>query len=413
MKLFPYAHASAPEWQDAAGQVVQQLKQQMQAPNQGHATAPALGLLYITDHYAQNEAQTQSILQFFKNQLPNITSWAGTVGVGVLATNVEYFDAPALCVMLCDVPSDGYKLFSGMAPLSKPVAETSKTSNPDFFVAQTALVHSALNLPDASDTLVELAKRVETNFLFGGFSSSRTTPVQFSQTVLQGGVSGVAFGSKVKIISRITQGCQAVKVHQTNAYKNRTITSCDGSLVLTLDGEPALDVLLQDLDVTLAQPQKALSQMRATLVAVTDGEPVVNSVGHFSHKAQVRNILGLNALRAGFVVADTVHVGQQLVLCQRNAAAAKSDLMRICAEIREELESEDAKGNPLPSKKILGAVFVSCAGRGGPHFGAPGAELQILNQGLGDVPLVGFFASSEIAYDCIYGYTGVLTVFVD
>jgi small ligand-binding sensory domain FIST len=55
---------------------------------------------------------------------------------------------------------------------------------------------------------------------------------------------------------------------------------------------------------------------------------------------------------------------------------------------------------------------VSCSGRGGPHFGQPSAELQILRKALGDVPLVGFFAGGEIAHHRLYGYTGVLTVFV-
>ena len=57
------------------------------------------------------------------------------------------------------------------------------------------------------------------------------------------------------------------------------------------------------------------------------------------------------------------------------------------------------------------AVYVSCSGRGGPHFGGPSAELQIVRRALGDVPLVGFFAGGEIARDHLYGYTGVLTVF--
>jgi small ligand-binding sensory domain FIST len=56
-------------------------------------------------------------------------------------------------------------------------------------------------------------------------------------------------------------------------------------------------------------------------------------------------------------------------------------------------------------------VYVSCTGRGGPHFGGPSAELQLVRKALGDVPLVGFFAGGEIAYDHLYGYTGVLTVF--
>jgi small ligand-binding sensory domain FIST len=60
---------------------------------------------------------------------------------------------------------------------------------------------------------------------------------------------------------------------------------------------------------------------------------------------------------------------------------------------------------------MAGAIYVSCAGRGGPHFGSPSAELNIVRRALGDVPLVGFFAGGEIAHQELYGYTGVLTVF--
>ena len=59
-----------------------------------------------------------------------------------------------------------------------------------------------------------------------------------------------------------------------------------------------------------------------------------------------------------------------------------------------------------------GALYVSCSGRGGAHFGGPSAELQIIQHALGDVPLVGFFAAGEIGHHHLYGYTGVLTVFV-
>ena len=114
----------------------------------------------------------------------------------------------------------------------------------------------------------------------------------------------------------------------------------------------------------------------------------------------------------------------RLAFCKRNAQAARADLMRVCAEIREELEPEEltmelatalaapeAESAPHPARRIAGAVYVSCAGRGGPHFGAPSAELQIVRRALGDVPLVGFFAGGEIARNHLYGYTGVLTVF--
>jgi small ligand-binding sensory domain FIST len=87
-------------------------------------------------------------------------------------------------------------------------------------------------------------------------------------------------------------------------------------------------------------------------------------------------------------------------------AAARKDLVRICAEIREEFDPSEH-----PASTAVGAVYVSCAGRGGPHFGAPHAEMEIIAHALGDIPLVGFFASGEIARHHLFGYTGVLTVF--
>ena len=72
-------------------------------------------------------------------------------------------------------------------------------------------------------------------------------------------------------------------------------------------------------------------------------------------------------------------------------------------EVVESLEGRhSAVGELQPSalmaSPIQGAVYVSCSGRGGPHFGAPHAELHILREALGDVPLVGFFAAGEIAH---------------
>ena len=40
------------------------------------------------------------------------------------------------------------------------------------------------------------------------------------------------------------------------------------------------------------------------------------------------------------------------------------------------------------------------------------AELEIVRHNLGEIPLVGFAANGEIARDRLYGYTGVLTLFV-
>jgi small ligand-binding sensory domain FIST len=157
---------------------------------------------------------------------------------------------------------------------------------------------------------------------------------------------------------------------------------------------------------------------------MADASPAVLRTGNFGADVLVRHIIGLDPARAGIAVADLVSEGMALTFCQRNVQAARADLTRICAEIREELEPQEqaletvtalaqseAEAAPHPARAIAGAIYVSCTGRGGAHFGGPSAELQIIRRALGDVPLVGFFAGGEIARHHLYGYTGVLTVF--
>jgi small ligand-binding sensory domain FIST len=415
MQLFPFGHATHPQWRMAAGLVLAQLRAQMTL--HGYASAPTLGLLYITDHYS---ASAQDILDHLGAELPEITDWAGTVGVGIASSNVEYFDEPAMAVMLCALPTDQYRVFSGVAPIAPG------------FRPYTALVHADAGTPDVADLIAELADRTATGYLFGGLASSRGDVVQFAiggngnlrghgkaGGVFRGGLSGVAFGEGVQLVSRITQGCQPVA-------PARTITAAEGNLVSELDGQPALDVLLEDLRITLEQPQAAMAALRTTLVGLTQAsEDVVNRSGHFGSDVVVRHIIGLDPRKRGVAIADKVDEGMRLAFCRRDVEAARADLVRICAEIREELEPEelslaaasaraspDALAPPSPATSpIAGAIYVSCAGRGGPHFGGPSAEMQIVRRALGDVPLVGFFAGGEIGRSHLYGYTGVLTVF--
>ncbi len=402
----------------AAGLVLAQLRAQMALRDYAHN--PTLGLLYITDHYA---ASAQDILDHLGAELTEITDWSGTVGVGIASSNVEYFDEPALTVMLCELATDQYRVFSGVAPLG--VGEGMG------FEPHTALVHADAGTPDVAELIAEMAGRTATGYLFGGLASSRTQAVQFAVGgngnikghgaaggVFRGGLSGVAFGEGVSLVSRVTQGCQPVAAQ-------RVITAAEGNVITELDGQPALDVLLKDTGISLDRPEAAMAGLRATLVGLTEaGSDAVARTGNFGSDVVVRHIIGLDPARRGVAVADQVTVGMRMAFCQRNAHAARADLVRICAEIREELEPQEmalpvaaalaapeAQASPSPERRIAGAVYVSCAGRGGPHFGGPSAELQIVRRALGDVPLVGFFAGGEIARHHLYGYTGVLTVF--
>ena len=405
MKLFPNAHATHPQWRMAAALVLAQLQAQMAQPQ--YARKPSLGLLYITDHYV---ADAVALLRYLGQQLPSVADWSGTVGVGVAGNNVEYFDEPALSIMLCDLPPEQYRVFSGVAPL--PLGASA-------FSAHTALVHADGRTPDLAELLVEMAGRTSSGYLFGGVAASRGASLAFAQHAggdgaasgeLSGGLSGVAFSDQVGLVSRVTQDCQPIG-------PQAVVTQAQDNVVLRLDGQPALDVLLQTLGVELnGDPQPALRAVRHTLAGLSNADaPALQGTGHFGADTRVRHIVGLDVARGGVALADRVHEGMHLAFCQRHMAAARADLTRICAEIREELAPESPAlpdEQAATQRRICGALYVSCSGRGGRHFGGPSAELQTVHRALGDVPLVGFFASGEIAAHWLYGYTGLLTVFV-
>jgi small ligand-binding sensory domain FIST len=417
MKLFPCGHATHPHWQMAADMVLAQLracmKQDMYAPR------PGLGLVYITDHLAR---YAQDLLDHLADELPGVKHWSGTVGVGISSNNVEYFDEPALAVMLCDIDEQDYRVFSGASPLGQARAQG--------FVAHTALVHADGHTPELSELIEELADSTQSGFVFGGLSSSRTDNVQFARGaaatalapkrasgVYHGGLSGVAFSAAVSMHTRVTQGCSPIG-------PVRELTGVQEHVIMSLDDAPALYALMNDLHVPIHNPRSAVDKVRATLVGLSlPGQPVLRATGGLDDAVMVRHIIGLDPVRHGVAVAHHVQEGMHAAFCKRDAASAKADLLRIATEIRDSLEPEEQTAEeaamladtplsqPHPGRRIAGAIYVSCTGRGGPHFGAPHAELQIIRRALGDVPLVGFFAAGEIAYRQVYGYTGVLTVF--
>ena len=400
MNAFLVGHATHPDWRGALALAAAQVDAQLAARAGSQAAPPTLGLVYFTDHYA---AQAQPLLDELRQRWPGV-SWVGSVGVGVAAGGAEYIDEPALALMLTSVPSRDFEVFSGAHKLQR-------------IQPFSALVHADPAEADLGELITELSERLESGYLFGGLVASRGAHAHLANGVWQGGLSGVAFSQAVPLISRVTQGCQPLGA-------TRRVTACDRHIVLELDGRPALDCLLADLGVVQgANPREALPRLRATLAGITDAhDSAAARPGQFGADTRVRHLIGLDPARHAVAVAEVLEPGMHLAFCQRDVQAARRDLVRICAEIRDEVESGaeaslvTSPGAPGPgpveaAQCILGAVYVSCSGRGGPHFGGPSAELKIVQHALGDVPLVGFFAAGEIARRHVYGYTGVLTVF--
>ncbi len=69
-----------------------------------------LGFLYATDALA---GELQQLLVRLKTHAPRL-DWVGSLGVGLCSTGREYYDEPALVLMIGNFPADSYRLLPGL-----------------------------------------------------------------------------------------------------------------------------------------------------------------------------------------------------------------------------------------------------------------------------------------------------------
>ncbi len=416
-RRFRTAHAAHANWRMATEMCIAQLEGQ--ACIEGYAARGNLGVVYLTDVYAPVASE---ILTFLKVRT-GVADWVGTVGVGVCASDVEYFDQGAMVVMLADLPPDGFRVFSG----DRPPPSLHERSAAGAIVAHSALVHVDPATPDSAGLVDDMSHKVESGWLFGGLSSSRTQSFQIANRTLGGagadagsyggGVSGVVFSSEVHLCSRVTQSCFPLAGAPAAEH---AITRYEGNQIETLDGRPALEVLLGELGTDDVQSAARAAHLAGGLFVGLSPTGVVGDVRF--DDLMMRPVISIDPANGVVAVAAMIEPGQRLTFCTRNPRAARADLIRICGELRAEVRREapvleaaalreaDA---PLDAQDpVRGAIYVSCLGRGEHMFGERGAELALVREQLGDVPLVGFFANGEVARSQVHGYTGVLTLFL-
>jgi len=386
---FLHGHAAHADWREAAETSVAQMDAQRAEP--GYAKDANLGFIYFTERLSRN---IDDIIAFLKEKT-GVSKWVGTVGIGIAATGVEYLDRPALAVMLADLPEGEFQVFSG---IERPPEAGARTASGALALGA-ALVHADAGVPDLVDLLGEFSARIDGAKVFGGLSSSRIGNVQVANQSFEGGLSGAVFSTAVALSTKVSQGCHPMgPVH--------VVTQGESHLITLLDARPSLDVLLEDC-VTRRGVDPPLSNV-AILDAV-QGTMCALFAADDEHKpvrwedATVRHVAGIDPDKRLVAIAGEIENGMRVQFCTRNADAARRDLVRICTALRAELEDEGVQPR--------GAVFVSCVGRGANLFGTPSAELAVIKATFGELPVVGFYASGEIAGSRLLGYTGVLTVF--
>lgn len=372
---FKAGHGRGDDWAGAAKASLESLGDLPPGAN--------VGILYATEAVA---GDLSSILTFVRSRT-GIEHWVGTIGHGIAASGTEYHDVPAVAMLVAALPADAFRVFD---PVERPAGEGGLESFRAAHGAWTrehgvsvALVHADPRTPQVPQIMSDLVADASL-YLIGGLTGGRERFPQIADRVLEGGISGMLLAPEVPVQVGVAQGCAPLgAVH--------TITQGSGNEIEMIDDRPALDVFKEEIGELLA---KDLRRVGGYIFAAF---PVV---GTDTGDYVVRNLLSIDPARGAIGVAEAVAAGQRIMFCRRDHAAAIEDLRRMVTDVAR-------RAGPRPKA----ALYHSCVARGPHMFGADSAELKLVQETLGDVPLVGFFANGEICNDRLYGYTGILTVF--
>ena len=338
-----------------------------------------LGFVYANDTLGDD---LENIIGRLKQET-GIQNWLGTLGMGVCSTGTEYYDAPTLVVMLTDIDAKKFSIIgSNDADEEKLLEEVSSYCKEEL--PHVGIIHGDPSNPATPNIIDKISEMVPSAYLVGGLTSSNFENYQVANEMIQGSVSGIFFSPEIKTVIGHTQGC-------TPLDKQHVITRAERNLLIELDGRPALDVLREDVGEVLA---KDLNKIAGYIFA---GMPIeFSDTGDYL----VRNIIGFDEEEKVIAVGDYLYEGSKFMFCRRDGNSASEDMLRMLATMKSRLQG-------IPR----GGLYYTCLGRGRYQFGDNSEELIMIQDELGEFPLVGFFANGEIFHNRLYGYTGVLVLF--
>lgn len=383
MAEFRAAHAAGRDWKTVCLAALEQLGE----PDRRFT----LGFAYVNDVIGGDLDLIYASLR----ETTGIRDWVGAVGYGVCGVTPgahdpqrgdtqrgEYFEQAAIALLITDLSPDDYRIFStgpeGLADFHVQHDDWIAEAQP-----QIAVVHGDSRNPRTPTLIAQLASESGT-FLVGGMASFTSLRNQIADAVTGGGLSGVMLSSRVAAVSGLSQGTTPLgPIHR--------ITSARGTVVITLDDKPALDVLKEDIGFDSESEFRRLAP-HINIALMQPGSDIGDYV--------VRNVVGIDTQRGLIAANDAVETGGRVMFCARDRDTAMNDLRRVVTATVQRAGA-DARG----------ALYFSCVARGPNLFGPDAEEVKLLESGLGATPLAGFYANGEISNNKLYSHTGVLVLF--
>ncbi|RVU36541.1 histidine kinase [Hwanghaeella grinnelliae] len=372
---FLYGVGKHDDWRNALADIIIQL-----GPIESQHR---LGVIYLTEHFQKDLAD----IEVFLRQTTGVPHWVGAVGYGICAGRTEVFGEPGAAVLLLPIPEDAFRVFNVKDGCGDCV-DSVIAANSDWIDAAMLpliLTHGDPTMGDLPNHLKCLAQK-SGGYLFGGLNAMPGACAQIADGVARK-LSGVMLSpSKVAMQTGLSQGCCPIgECHR--------VTAAEGHVIFSLDGEPALEVLKRDVGPDLANDLQQISGHIFTALPVRGSD-----TGDYL----VRNLIGIDLNHEIIAIGEAVNAGDDLIFCKRDPQSAVEDMERMLLDLKRR----------AGGKAIRGGIYISCAARGPNQFSRKNTEMDLIERHLGSFPIVGFFANGEINSDRLYGYTGVLAVFL-
>jgi small ligand-binding sensory domain FIST len=251
-------------------------------------------------------------------------------------------------------------------------------------------------------------------FIAGGLTSSRGQHLQIAGQVGSGGIGGVAFSEDIPVATTLSQGCAPLgPVH--------TVTRCEDQVIMELDGRPAFKVFTEDIknracactgqdfssqDIEKAMFREDYEAQDETVHNLFRGEVHVAFPVSGSDQSDylVRNLIGIDPESGWVAVAAPVAPGDAMMFVHRDEDSLAADLETSLQGLKARVTRQYGRFDPK------GAIYISCVARAVP--GNRGGDAAHVRAVMGDIPIAGFYANGEISNRRLYGYTGVLIVFL-
>lgn len=333
-----------------------------------------LGFAYVTDAMLGHMDELLAELR----RVTGVQQWLACSGVGVCANDQEIYDAPAAAVMLAALPADAWTAL----PADDFEATLQRGSEwQSQYPGSLGLVHTHGGAALQDGRLQQLVGHLADTFFVGGLSSGDEQPGGPSS-----GISGALFAPRIAVAVDHTQGC-------TPIGSRHRITSAERNIAITLNERPALDVLREDVGEVMARDLRRAGNYIFAALSVP---------GSDTRDYMVRNLIGIDEQRGLVAIGDDLRGQDELMFCRRDGNSAREDLTRML----------DALRGRIGEQPVRGGIYISCLARGRHQFGDDSDEVRAIQEAFGGFPLAGFFANGEIYNGRVYGYTGVLTLFL-